>query len=527
MFQDVSLDQLAVPSTWRRERKVTVHDTQTDTLSFGEGEAQTVVSLFKTTETSEATTQSLEVTPPLEGVGRKGDTWVYAGKTEAPKPAGGDDEIVDESYIDADLLQFLEAVCPPMLAQLEVNIKTSAFAGYSVSWEEQKETVSCLHTLTLDTHLDTQLQALGLAWNCNGSILAVAYGRIDIVGWCSEKGYLCTWNVLRGEVAKPDVMIEVDNYVMCCAFHPEEPTLVAGGTYNGEVIVWDTAKTDDRTVAQTPSTFGVLAHTDPVLQLTWVANRRESKLKFMLMSVSGDGKVLIWTLQNQMQQAVGGYETGKGTATGVTCITVLRTGPSAWGSVDIPTLENTVLIGTEIGGVCRTSIRPVPPDPKKIVLLDHNLVVFRFENHTGPVQQIQASPFHRNMFLTCSSDGTVKVFNSYETSCVFRVVPSSSVDGYLYDASWSPTRPSVFACVAKDGLLHIVDCEESRSKPSVSLQAGTEGKPVLALQFHPTGSLVATGDAKGHVRVWQLSNTLSQPSAKELAAVKGGGQRFV
>ena len=36
----------------------------------------------------------------------------------------------------------------------------------------------------------------------------------------------------------------------------------------------------------------------------------------------------------------------------------------------------------------------------------------RYESHDSPVTGIACNPFHRNLFASCSNDGTVKVFNA-------------------------------------------------------------------------------------------------------------------
>ena len=36
---------------------------------------------------------------------------------------------------------------------------------------------------------------------------------------------------------------------------------------------------------------------------------------------------------------------------------------------------------------------------------------FKFEQHTGPVHALDASPFHRNLFLSCGADGDLKIFS--------------------------------------------------------------------------------------------------------------------
>ena len=119
-------------------------------------------------------------------------------------------------------------------------------------------------------------------------MLAAAFGRHDVYGWCNDTGLLCLWRVAsklsratespgsdgeakggtrqeEGDVGKagknktekdedgasaatakvildtvtPDMIMETSTYLMSVAFHPERPSLVAGGTFGGELLVWN------------------------------------------------------------------------------------------------------------------------------------------------------------------------------------------------------------------------------------------------------------------------------------------------
>ena len=48
------------------------------------------------------------------------------------------------------------------------------------------------------------------------------------------------------------------------------------------------------------------------------------------------------------------------------------------------------------------------PDIKKLYGVAQN---FRFEKNMGPTYSVKCSPFHRNLFATCSTDGTIKLFD--------------------------------------------------------------------------------------------------------------------
>ena len=48
------------------------------------------------------------------------------------------------------------------------------FPGYEVTWDDETDTVSNIHTLQSDANTDN-LQITSLSWNCTGSTIAAAY----------------------------------------------------------------------------------------------------------------------------------------------------------------------------------------------------------------------------------------------------------------------------------------------------------------------------------------------------------------
>jgi WD40 repeat protein len=55
--------------------------------------------------------------------------------------------------------------------------------------------------------------------------------------------------------------------LMCVAFHPQNPSIVAAGSFNGEVFVWDTEPADYRFLS---SGIGDYFHREPVTKVAWV-----------------------------------------------------------------------------------------------------------------------------------------------------------------------------------------------------------------------------------------------------------------
>jgi len=80
-----------------------------------------------------------------------------------------------------------------------------------------------------------------MAWNSNGSSLAAAYGKTNHVTWCEHCSIVSIWQVFRRDYdpKKAQIEIEVSNCLTSVAFHPTDPLILAGGTLNGEIYLWN------------------------------------------------------------------------------------------------------------------------------------------------------------------------------------------------------------------------------------------------------------------------------------------------
>jgi WD40 repeat protein len=89
-------------------------------------------------------------------------------------------------------------------------------------------------------------------------------------------------------------------------------------------------------------------------------------------------------------------------------------------------------------------------------LLWANPATFAFKPHSGPVTAVAFSPFNRDIFLTASSDGGVRLYNSQSAEPLNYFRPDDS-ETYLYDVAWSPERPLVFAVAGATGKVRFRD----------------------------------------------------------------------
>eukprot|EP01060_Flectonema_neradi_P036603 TRINITY_DN7098_c0_g1_i1.p1 TRINITY_DN7098_c0_g1~~TRINITY_DN7098_c0_g1_i1.p1 ORF type:complete len:590 (+),score=98.42 TRINITY_DN7098_c0_g1_i1:80-1771(+) len=537
MFSDQDLEPpLAVRSSWKKERVPVEAETQT-AYEAAEIEAQTNESVFQQHETQTVEVQTLGKPPHVPDPVPNPDMEGYA---DFPGVEGNDDD---------KIAKFLNNVMGDIKDILSKNVHSFAFEGYDVTWEEEKKDLEEVHNLTAPMYGEADVQAVDTCWNSTGSIVAAAYGRIDLVGWCRNSGYVCCWNISKKDVGKADIIIEASSYISTIAFHPTSPSLLIGGCYTGEVILWDVQETVPTLC--TSNLQSEECHRDPICRVMWLLDRSAKPTdinRFVICSASGDGKVLFWK-QNAKEQnfdmpysgyflkpafSAGGssYRRSVGGDSGVDkqlqlsreevtnrigiqSMTVMYSPAGFVGNRRVPTIDERFIIGSESGQVYKATMEVprVPPTKFECKSLRAGTELQSYDQHFGPVQTCAASPFERNLFLTASSDGCVMLRNILE-STLLTLEPGSTSEDYIYCAAFSPFRPCVIALGLRSSSLVIYDLEISTAKP-LTVYAGN-GHPILALSFSVTDhSLLATADGKGQLKIWTLPDSLSKPTARE------------
>jgi WD40 repeat protein len=158
------------------------------------------------------------------------------------------------------------------------------------------------------------------------------------------------------------------------------------------------------------------------------------------------------------------------------------------------------------------------PDIKVLYSIPFNL---SYEKQYGPNQSISCSPFHRKLFLSCSIDGTVRMYDINNTRCVGSFEPSSNE--YLMDVCFSPIRPAVFAVIGTRGIPYIYDLTVSKQTPAYILEEADEESKVaknpggVKIMFNPKQrDFLAVGYMEGKTKIYKLNFSLSNPKKNEI-----------
>jgi WD40 repeat protein len=155
-------------------------------------------------------------------------------------------------------------------------------------------------------------------------------------------------------------------------------------------------------------------------------------------------------------------------------------------------------------------------------------VPFAFVPHQGPVQDISFSPHHRHLFLTCSTDGSARIYHTLQPRPI--ILFEAPCMSYLYAACWSPVRPTVFAVVSGAGFLYLFDLQVSSKNnktaspnPVLKLKVSqNEDVALISLSWREQDSSVLTiGTADGQTVLIEVNEAFyKQRSGEEEALNK-------
>mmetsp|Transcript_78659 Transcript_78659/g.136448 ORF Transcript_78659/g.136448 Transcript_78659/m.136448 type:complete len:565 (-) Transcript_78659:91-1785(-) len=469
---------------------------------------------------------------------------------------------------DAQVMEFLRVVMPIMEEELNLACYSMpVFDAYEPLWDDMVETCEMTHQVWKEGLVD--LQVTSVAWNTTGAMLACSFGRLDTMGWCEVTAPVCIWNVFRPQLVpgEPDTTISVQGFVMCLAFHPTQPAILAGGTYNGELLIWNTAGNDlDPLVAS--SSIDDYFHREAIQAIEWIpADLSGGHDAYLIATVSGDGKVLIWDarendlsypsrgfmLFGSKKRVLGGRTLSfspldpwlfvVGCETG----TVMRAfrpppgasmgrpqgqyswKPSAVALLDQLAANSRLQLQHHVENFCRTAgIKEVgaevvfqsKPDPAVIFPAPKTTDL---EPHSGPVVVATFSPFHRKLLLTGSLDGSVRLYDVLQQRALHALFPPAKrlSTSAISAASWSSARPCVFAVAMEMGGVYIYDLLQSRQEPVLTLPlTGSGSQKVTSLVFNPKQrGLLAVGDDNCRVRTFRLPFRLSEQKKDEAAFI--------
>ncbi|XP_051729145.1 cytoplasmic dynein 1 intermediate chain 1 isoform X1 [Ctenopharyngodon idella] len=299
-------------------------------------------------------------------------------------------------------------------------------------------------------------------------------------------GVALVWN-MKFKKTTPEYIYHCQSPVVSVGFARFHPNLLVGGTYSGQIVLWDNRSHRRTPVQRTP--LSAAAHTHPVYCVNVVGTQNANNL----ITVSTDGRMCSWSL-DMLSQPQESME-----------LIYNKSKPVAVTGMAFPTGDvNNYIVGSEEGTVYTASRHGSKAG-----------ICEMFEGHQGPVTGISCHSAvgpvdFSHLFITSSFDWTVKLWSTKQNKPLYSFEDNAD---YVYDVMWSPVHPSLFAAVDGMGRLDLWNLNNDTEVPSASVTI--EGAPALnRVRWAAGGKEVAVGDSEGRVWIYDVGE-LAVPHSED------------
>lgn len=322
--------------------------------------------------------------------------------------------------------------------------------------------------------------------------------------------------------------------VLSVAFSPFHPNLIIGGTYAGQILIWDTRA---KSLPQLKSPLSAAGHTHPIYSLSIVGSQNAHNL----ISASTDGTICSWTLDMlaKPQETLELSHPQHPKTDEVSITTMAFQGSET----------TTLLVGTEEGNIYAAN--RYDRAGAKAGLLSNEV----YKAHTGPVFGLDYHPLagpidFSDLFLSCGVDWTVRLWRSKGMSAsgiqshrgqsgdaTHTIAPLHTFEeasDYVLDARWHPQHPALFGTVDAGGKFDIWNINTDAEVPAVSTIVGSssegsgsappKGLNKLAWDKRE-GRNVAIGSSDGKVYIYDIG-TMATPRETEWDILRRTVQGF-
>ena len=357
----------------------------------------------------------------------------------------------------------------------------------------------------------------------------------------SPPGVIQIWNLHMS--TRPEYVFHATSDILTATFSPFHPNLLLGGTYSGQVLLWDTRARHPNPVQRTPLTGMGTGHTHPVYSLNVVGTQNAHNI----VSTSTDGVLCSWamdmlahpqeclslsappSLPPSTNSTSSLYPTPKASPTNPPPPHPRPPPHSSPLCTTFPHSDPTYLLtGTESGNIhlahrydragARSGV------DARVLYAGHFAPVTALDFHK-PAGPLDLS----DLMLSCGLDWSIKLWRVRTPAAatigtpdrvdVIAPVLEVARDDAVYDVKWSPLKPGVFASVDGSGALEVWDLAVeseipvARAVPEVKvdgvpgLKAPSRALNKCAWEPHE-GRRVAAGGLDGVLSVWEVGSEL-------------------
>jgi ribosome assembly protein RRB1 len=144
-----------------------------------------------------------------------------------------------------------------------------------------------------------------------------------------------------------------------------------------------------------------------------------------------------------------------------------------------------------------------------------------FQGHTDSVEDLQWSPTEENVFISCSSDKTVRVWDvRRKTQCMIDIVAHTADVNVI---SWNTSVAYLLVSGSDDGSFKIWDLRNFKADKPVA-NFNWHRAPITSVEWHPHDeSTLAVAGADNQITIWDLSLEEDDADGVNAQAAKEAG----
>ncbi|GAB65414.1 cytoplasmic dynein intermediate chain, partial [Plasmodium cynomolgi strain B] len=412
--------------------------------------------------------------------------------TEGAPPQGKDPNQADLLLRSKGFLSFLEhssKIVERSLGEQDVLNATFDFAAKDITGEtESAERMKFVNTYSCKKYTNGRPITDVRTSNLYSELFLASYGLSTTSNYTDPDGYVLVWNSTMKN--RPEYVFTSEAAVCTSVFNKFNPHLIIGGTYTGNVVLWD-IRASQKPVQKTYLT--PQGHFHPIYCAEVIGTLNANNL----VTADTDGRLCNWSLSmfTYPSDTIDLKRTNKEVSC---CCFSFQEGEinTLYGGADDGTLFQAQIHGTKVG-------------------------ITEFYNiHHGPLTAAQFHPLiegvpddHNDLILTCSVDWSCKLLSIKEPQNALYVF--DCFDDYLMDVKWNPVHPAIFATCSSNGNIKIwnmcfeLDC----SYFDMTVQAKSTNK----IAWSCDGRKLLAADSDGALTLWNASSEIYQPRSEDIA----------
>ncbi|SPJ10614.1 cytoplasmic dynein intermediate chain, putative [Plasmodium sp. DRC-Itaito] len=324
------------------------------------------------------------------------------------------------------------------------------------------------------------------ASNIYNELFLASYGLSECSNSIEPEGYVLLWNVTMKN--RPEYVFTSESSVCTALFNKFHPHLIIGGTYTGNIVLWD-IRSSIKPIQQTLLTSKGHMHSIYCAEIIGTQNSHN------LITADTDGRLCTWSL-SMLTYPSNTIDLKKGNRE-ISCTTL------AFPEGDI----NTLYGGTEDGSLFQAQIHGM-----KVGIINSHII------HEGPITSSQFHPSFEGMndnndlILTSSVDWTCELLSIKNIKNPLIVF--DSFEDYIMDIKWSPTHPALFSTCSSNGKINLwnilYDTESSFYETSL------DNSSTNKLAWSHDGKRLIAADTQGYLTLWNASSEIYQPRFEDL-----------